>query len=121
MSGTVSDVKPPPELLDEIREDLRHEGAPRCDRWFPEIEEGDEVLSLNLSVGLAWWTVALPIIKQARTGSRILVLDSPRPEAVGKVGILKSFDGFPCVDLQDGTRVRPLVQQAALLPAPVSS
>lgn len=121
MSGAISDVRLPPELLDEIREDLRHEGTPRCDRWFPEIEEGAEVLSLNLSVGLAWWTVALPIIKRARVGDRILVLDSPRPEAVGRVGTLRSFAGSPCVDLHDGTPARPLVRWAALLPPVVSS
>lgn len=90
-------VKAPPELLDEIREDLRHEGMPRCDRWFPDLPEGSPVVKVD----------------------RILVLSSPDPKAVGKVGTLRSFDGFACVDLHDGTPVRPLVQEVALLPEQV--
>lgn len=106
----------PRELMDEIREDLRHEGTPRCDRWFPEIAEGDPVVNLSLGVGLAWWVVALPITDKVRSGDRILVLDSPEPAAVGLVGTVAVREGWPFVDLKDGTGRFPMLRSAALLP-----
>lgn len=122
MSQTVptSDVRPSNELLDEIREDLRHEGSPRCDRWFPEITEGAPVVRLDLSVGLAWWTVALPVVEKVRSGDRVLVLDSPEPAAIGQVGTVAIRDGWPFVDLQDGTGRFPMLRQVALLPREAS-
>jgi hypothetical protein len=114
---TATTPRPPAELLDEIREDLRHEGTPRCDRWFPEITEGAPVVHLDLTVGLAWWTVALPIVEKVRNGDRVLILESPDEAAVGRVGTVAVREGWPFVDLQDGTGRFPMLRSAALLPA----